>query len=209
MGRYVAQGLSNLDKETGQGLPALDWTYGAHGVVVDVDPETGEFDVLTIASVFDVGRVINPEITRGQCVGGMVQGLGTALCEGYIYDQQGRLLNASFTDNKIPTARDIPDRIESLAVETAQLDGPFGARGVGEHPMISVAPAIGNAIQHATGAELMHMPMRFEDVWRALRAKEPIDNWITKTPVGSCRSDLPGGNGPALTMGVRPALVTR
>jgi CO/xanthine dehydrogenase Mo-binding subunit len=197
VGRYVAQGLTNLDKETGQGLPALDWTYGAHGVVVDVDPETGEFDVLAIASAFDVGTVINPAIVRGQCVGGMVQGLGTALCEGYIYDQQGRLLNPSFTDNKIPTARDIPDRIECMAVETAQLDGPFGARGVGEHPMISVAPAIGNAIQQATGAELMHMPMRFEDVWRALR-----DNWITETPVGSCRSDLPGGpaplEGPAL-----------
>ena len=195
VGRYVAQGLTNLDKETGQGLPALDWTYGAHGVVVGEDPETGEFDVLAIASVFDVGKVVNPEIVRGQCVGGMVQGLGTALCEGYIYDQQGRLLNPSFTDNKIPTARDIPDRIESVVVETAQLDGPFGARGVGEHPMISVAPAIGNAIQHATGAELVHMPMRFEDVWRALRDKEPIDNWITETPVGSCRSELPGSDG--------------
>jgi CO/xanthine dehydrogenase Mo-binding subunit len=196
VGRYAAQGLSNIDKETGQGFPALDWTFGAHGVIVDVDPETGEFDVLAIASVFDVGTVINPALVRGQCVGGMVQGLGTALCEGYIYDQQGRLLNPSFTDNKIPTARDIPDRIECLAVETEQLDGPFGARGVGEHPMISVAPAIGNAIQHATGAELMHMPMRFEDVWRALRDKEPIDNWITETPVGSCRSELPGSQTP-------------
>ena len=84
---------------------------------------------------------------------------------------------------------------EHRLVETAQLDGPFGARGVGEHPMISVAPAIGNAIQHATGAELMHMPMRFEDVWRALQNKAPIDNWITETPTGSCRSDLPGGGG--------------
>ncbi len=191
VGRYVAQGLTNLDKQTGQGLPALDWTYGAHGVVVDVDPDTGEFDVLAVASAFDVGKVVNPAIVRGQCVGGMIQGLGTALCEGYIYDEQGRLLNPSFTDNKIPTAQDVPDRVDSLVVETGQLDGPFGARGVGEHPMISVAPAIGNAIQQATGAELMHMPMRFEDVWRALRNKEPIDNWITATPVGSCRSDLP------------------
>jgi CO/xanthine dehydrogenase Mo-binding subunit len=193
VGRYIAQGLTNLDKETGQGLPALDWTYGAHGVVVDVDPDTGEFDVLAISSAYDVGRVVNPGLVRGQAVGGMVQGLGTALCEGYIYDQQGRLLNPSFTDNKIPTARDIPARIDTAVVETAQLDGPFGARGVGEHPMISVAPAIGNAIQHATGAELLHMPMRFEDVWRALRSHEPIDNWITQTPAGSCRSDLPGG----------------
>ena len=65
VGRYIAQGLTNLDKETGQGLPALDWTYGAHGVVVDVDPDTGEFDVLAIASVFDVGKVVNP----GSCAG--------------------------------------------------------------------------------------------------------------------------------------------
>ena len=188
VGRYVAQGLSNLDKETGQGLPALDWTYGAHGVIVDVDPQTGEFSILKIASVFDVGKAINPGLVRGQCIGGMMQGLGTALCEGYIYDQQGRLLNPSFTDNKIPTAKDLPDVVESIVVETPQLDGPFGARGVGEHPMISVAPAIGNAIRQATGVELLHMPIRAEDVWRAMGDKEPIDNWITKSPFGHCRS---------------------
>ncbi len=188
VGRYIAQGLTNLDKETGQGNPALDWTYGAHGVVVEVDPASGEYRVLKIASAFDVGKVVNPGIVRGQCIGGMVQGLGTATCEGYIYDEQGHLLNPSFTDNKIPTARDIPDVIESIAVETPQLDGPFGARGVGEHPMISVAPAIGNAIHRAVGAELTHMPIRAEDVWRAMTKREPIDNWITKTPAKSCRT---------------------
>jgi len=189
VGRYVAQGLSNLDKETGQGLPALDWTFGAHGVIVEVDLETGEYKIIKIASVFDVGKVINPDIVRGQAIGGMIQGLGTAICEGYIYDEKGHLLNPSFTDNKIPTAKDLPEEIESIAVETAQIDGPFGARGVGEHPMISVAPALGNAIRQATGAELLHMPIRFEDVWRAMRKRVPIDNWITKTPTGSCRSD--------------------
>lgn len=189
VGRYVAQGLTNLDKETGQGNPALDWTYGAHGIVTEVDPVTGEFHVLKIASVFDVGKAINPEMVRGQCIGGMVQGLGTAICEGYIYDQAGHLLNPSFTDNKIPTSKDLPDVIESIVVETPQIDGPYGARGVGEHPMISVAPALGNAIQQAVGAQLMHMPIRSEDVWRAMRNVEPIDNWITKTPSGSCRSD--------------------
>ncbi|MGO8694043.1 MAG: xanthine dehydrogenase family protein molybdopterin-binding subunit [Rectinemataceae bacterium] len=189
VGRYVAQGLTNLDKETGQGLPALDWTYGAHGIIVEVDPDTGEYKIIKVASAFDVGKVINPDLVRGQAVGGMIQGLGTAICEGYIYDQEGHLLNPSFTDNKIPTAKDLPEEIETIAVEVPQLDGPYGARGVGEHPMISVAPALGNAIQHAVGAELLHMPIRFEDVWRALRDKEPIDNWITKTPSGSCRSD--------------------
>ncbi len=188
VGRYIAQGLTNLDKETGQGLPALDWTYGAHGIIVEVNAETGEYNVLKVASAFDVGKVVNPETVRGQCIGGMIQGLGTATCEGYIYDGQGHLLNPSFTDNKIPTAKDMPVEIELYAVETPQLDGPYGARGVGEHPMISVAPALGNAIQQAVGAEITHMPIRFEDVWRAIRAHDPVDNWITKSPFGTCRS---------------------
>lgn len=188
VGRYIAQGLSNLDKETGEGSPALDWTYGAHGMIVEVNEATGEYHVLKVGSVYDVGRAINPEIVRGQAIGGMMQGLGTAICEGYIYDQQGRLLNPSFTDNKIPTSKDLPMEIECAVVETPQIDGPYGARGVGEHSMISVAAALGNAIQKATGAEIMHMPMRFEDVWRSMQKKEPVDNWITKSPFGSCRS---------------------
>ena len=188
VGRYTAQGLTNLDKGSGQGLPALDWTYGAHGIIVEVNPTTGAYHILKIASAYDVGKAINHELVRGQCIGGMVQGLGTALCEGYIYDQQGHLLNPSFTDNKIPTSKDLPDEIECIIVETAQLDGPYGARGVGEHPMISVGPALGNAILNATGAELTHMPIRGEDVWRAMNSKAPVETWITKTPVGSCRS---------------------
>jgi CO/xanthine dehydrogenase Mo-binding subunit len=182
LGRYTAQGLSSLDKETGQGLPALDWTYGAHGVIAEVDPDTGEYTVIKIASVFDVGKVINPGTLRGQCIGGMIQGLGTAQCESYLYDDDGHLLNPSLTDNKILTAKDLPEQIECFAVETPQLDGPFGARGVGEHPMISVAPALANAIHDATGAELVHMPVRFEDVWRAIHNKQPVDIWITKRP---------------------------
>lgn len=188
VGRYMAQGLGHIDKETGQGLPALDWTYGAHGMVVETDPETGEYTILKIASAFDVGKAINTGLIRGQAIGGMVQGLGTAVCEGYIYDEEGHLLNPSFTDNKIPTAMDLPLEIESMVVETAQIDGPYGARGVGEHSMISVCSALGNALQQGVGVELTHMPMRFEDVWRALNNKMPIDNWITKSPVGSCRS---------------------
>ncbi len=168
LGRYMAQGLTNLDKETGQGLPALDWTYGSHGVVLEVDLETGEFDIIQVASAFDVGKTINPQAVRGQVIGGMIQGLGTALCEGYAYDSEGHLLNPSFTDNKIPTAKDIPEKIEGIVVETPQIDGPYGARGVGEHSMIALCGAIGNAIYWASGADLTHMPIRHEDVWWAL-----------------------------------------
>ncbi|MFP4643694.1 MAG: xanthine dehydrogenase family protein molybdopterin-binding subunit [Spirochaetales bacterium] len=188
VGRYIAQGLSHLDKETGQGNPALDWTYGAHGMIVEVDEKTGEYNVLKVSSVFDVGKAINPDAVRGQAIGGMLQGLGTATCEGYIYDQQGHLLNPSFTDNKIPTSKDLPSEVEAIVVETPQIDGPYGARGVGEHSMIAVAAALGNCIQNATGAQLTHMPLRFEDVWRAVQRHEPVDNWITKSPYGSCRS---------------------
>lgn len=188
VGRYIAQGLTHLNKETGQGLPAIDWTYGAHGMTVEVDQETGEYNVLKVVSVFDVGRVINPDEVRGQALGGMMQGLGTAVCEGYIYDQKGHLLNPSFTDNKIPTAADLPFEVEAIAIETPQIDGPYGARGVGEHSMIGVAAALGNAIQHATKAELTHMPIRYEDVWRAMQKRKPVDNWITRSPYGSCRS---------------------
>ena len=172
IGRYIAQGLSNLNKETGQGNPALDWTYGAHGLVVEVDPKTGEYTIIKVASAYDVGCVINEASVRGQAIGGMLQGLGTAMCEGYIYNDKGQLLNPSFTDNKIPTSLDIPEEIDCIAIETPQIDGPFGARGVGEHSMIAVCGALGNAIEQAVGAVLTHMPIRQEDVWRALSNKK-------------------------------------
>ena len=86
--------------------------------MVGVDRESGEFEVLQISSVYDVGKALNPGLVRGQCIGGMMQGLGTALCEGYIFDEKGRLLNPSFTDNKIPTAKDIPQEAAIFFVET-------------------------------------------------------------------------------------------
>lgn len=169
VGRYMAQGLSNLDKETGQGNPALDWTYGAHGIIVEADPVTGEYDVLKVASCFDVGRAINPGSVRGQVIGGAIQGLGTAMCEGYIYDRAGRLLNPSFTDNKILTSLDVPPAMVAMVIETPQVDGPYGARGVGEHSMIAICGALGNALQNCIGVDITHMPVRQEDVWWALQ----------------------------------------
>ncbi len=186
LGRYIAQGLSNLDKQTGQGYPALDWTFGAHGVIVESDPKTGEYRVIKVASAFDVGRAINPAMVRGQIIGGMLQGLGTATCEGYIYNEQGVLLNPSFTDNKIPTAMDLPEEIEGIVVETPQIDGPYGARGVGEHSMIAVCAGLGNALANAVGVDLTHMPIREEDVWRALNNKKSVNHFITKCDFG-CR----------------------
>ena len=75
-GKYTAQGLTNIDKETGQGNPALDWTYGAHAIVVEVNPVTGEYRILKTASAYDVGRVINPDLVRGQALGASSRGSG-------------------------------------------------------------------------------------------------------------------------------------
>jgi CO/xanthine dehydrogenase Mo-binding subunit len=186
VGTYIAQGLTNLDKETGQGNPALNWTFGAHGIICKVNRKTGEFEILQIVSAFDVGKAINPELVRGQVLGGVIQGLGTALCEGYVYDKEGHLLNQSFTDNKILTIRDLPPIIESISIEHEQSDGPYGARGVGEHPMIGVAPALGNAIEDAVGASLTKLPIRYEDVWRALGKEEPKNHWLSGTTTGIC-----------------------
>ncbi len=172
VGRYIAQGLTNLNKENSQGSPALDWTFGAHGLIVEVNEKTGAYNVIKVASAYDIGQVINEGSVRGQAIGGMLQGLGTAMCEGYIYNDKGALLNPSFTDNKIPTSLDIPEEIECLAIETPQIDGPFGARGVGEHSMIAVCGALGNAIEQAVGADLTHMPIRQEDVWKALNRRD-------------------------------------
>jgi CO/xanthine dehydrogenase Mo-binding subunit len=167
-GKSIAQGLCNLDKETGQGRPALDWTFGAHGIEVEVDKNTGDIEILKIVSAFDVGKVMNEMLLKGQVVGGIIQGVGTALFEGMIYNDKGKLLTRNFVDYKIPTMRDLPKAIELHFVETPQLDGPYGARGCAEHPMISITSAIGNAIADATGTEIFELPFSADKVYRAL-----------------------------------------
>ncbi len=89
-GRYIATGLTHLDLETGQGRPAQFWTYGAHAVEIEVDTETGEVEVLKVATALDAGKVLNPLQCRGQVVGGVVQGLGSALWEGFLFSEDGR-----------------------------------------------------------------------------------------------------------------------
>lgn len=170
-GKSIAQGLTFLNQETGEGRPALDWTFGAHGIELEVDKNTGDIEILKIASAFDVGHVMNKMLLEGQVVGGIIQGLGTALCEGMIYDNKGRLLTRNFVDYKIPTMQDLPEKIELHFVETPQLDGPYGARGCAEHPMISITSVIGNAISDATGVEITELPFTANKVYMALNKR--------------------------------------
>lgn len=168
-GRYIAHGLTHLDPETGQGLPALDWTYGAHGALIEVDTETGDIEVVKIVSAFDAGKVINRQQCQCQVVGGVVQGLGSAVSEKFVFNKDGRFMNATLKDYKIPTARDIPRESVALFVETPHPEGPYGARGVAEHPMISVPSVIGNALADATGIEMLVFPLDPETVYMALK----------------------------------------
>ena len=178
-GTYIAQGLTNLDPATGQGLPALEWTYGAQGVEIELDRDTGDIHVLKVVSALDVGKVINKKLCDGQVSGGVVQGLGVALSEQHIYSREGTLLSNSFTDYKILTSVDVPDEIVSLYVETPQLDGPYGARGMAEHPMLAIPPALGNAIYNVTGVDIYDLPLSPEKVYFAL--KKARNNGSDKT----------------------------
>ena len=170
-GVYMADNLTNLTPDTGQGLPALVWTFGAHGVDLEVDTDTGEINILKVASAFDVGEVINKKLFDGQVTGGVVQGIGSAILEGFKFSPDGRLMNPSFTDNKIPTAKDIPQEVVPMNAGNPQANGPFGARGVGEHPMISVPSAIANALYDALGINFHELPLTPEKVALAIANK--------------------------------------
>ena len=170
-GRFMPDYVTPLDAETGQGPRAVvHFTTGAQAVEVEVDEETGHVKVLKIVSAFDVGKAINPDLVRTQMEGGAVQGLSTALLEHLILEE-GQPKNPNFTDYRIATAVDAPSELVNIIVEVPQDDGPFGARGVGEHPMVPTAPAIANAVRNAVGIEIDAMPITSEKVWAALRAK--------------------------------------
>ena len=101
--------------------------------------------------------------------GGLLQGLATVLYEDMRYDEDGRLLNPNFTDYKIPTSMDIPREMVPIIVEVPQPDGPFGARGVGEHTMIPAAPCVANALEDALGIRITTMPLTAEKIALAVR----------------------------------------
>ncbi len=173
-GSFIPPNIRNADKKTGLGdHPVVFWTYGVQGVEVEVDLETGQTKVLTVASCFDVGKVMNPQLLEGQIEGAIVQGMGTALFEELML-KDGKVMNPSFVDYKIPTADDMPEMIIKF-VENPEETGPFGARGVAEPAMVPSAPAIANAIYDATGIRLNTMPLTAEKVLTAIKEKQKND----------------------------------
>src|SRR4051794_29331225 len=139
----------------------------AHLTQVRVDRETGAVDVLRHVIAQDVGRVLNPALVEGQLLGGTAQGLGWALFEELAHDELGQLRTGSFVDYAIPAAGSVPP-IELEIVEVPAPDGPFGAKGIGEAPVIATAAAVANAIAAAVGVRLRELPMTPGRVWAAL-----------------------------------------
>ncbi len=147
----------------------------AHLSHVRVDPDTGAVSALRHVVAQDVGRALNPALVTGQMRGGTAQGLGWALLEELAYDDHGQLSTGSLVDYAMPTAGGTPP-IDVEIVEVPAPDGPYGAKGVGEAPVVGVPGAVGNAIASATGgARVRRLPMTAERVWRAVNGNDGRD----------------------------------
>jgi CO/xanthine dehydrogenase Mo-binding subunit len=155
---------SPLD-ENGQGVPYAVFGFGAHMAEVEVDIVLGTVKVLKITAAHDVGRAINPTLVEGQIEGGVAQGLGLALMEEF-FPGRGENLH----DYLIPTIGDVPP-IESILIEDASPLGPFGAKGIGEQALIPTAPAILNAIHHATGVRMYRVPVTPDRLRAAIKER--------------------------------------
>ena len=166
------------DPETGQGgKPNVHYTVGAAAVSIEIDRETGRMKIPKIVLAVDAGKAINPDLVEGQVAGGLLQGIGTVLYEDMRFDAKGRLLNPNFADYKIPTALETPDEIVPIIIEVPQPDGPYGARGIGEHTMIPVAPIIANAVADALGIRIKSLPITAEKLLLHIRdANEKKDD---------------------------------
>jgi CO/xanthine dehydrogenase Mo-binding subunit len=133
-------------------------TFATHIVDVEVDPETGKVQILRYTAVQDAGKAIYPDYVASQMQGGVAQGVGWALNEEYLYDDQGRLTNASLLDYRMPVALDLP-MIETIIVEVHNPGHPYGVRGVGEVPIVPPPAALANAIHNAVGVRMDILPM--------------------------------------------------
>ena len=164
---YLAPKTTPFDRETGYSTPNLSYAYVAQAVEVEVDLETGFIKILRFVSANDVGQAINPSLVEGQIEGAVVQAVGYAINENFIV-KNGHILTDQLSTYLIPTVLDIPETLESVILEVAEPNGPFGARGLGELPFLPVAPAIAAAVHDATGVWFNEFPLTPERILRGL-----------------------------------------
>ena len=151
--------------------PNFVFPFGTHIAIVEVDPETGVIELKRYISVDDCGPQINPMIVEGQIHGGIVQGIGQALCEGAIYDDNGQLLTGSMMDYAMPRADMFPN-FELDSTVTPSPHQPMGIKGIGETGTIASTPTVYNAVIDALsplGVESIDMPLTSYRVWDAIQ----------------------------------------
>ena len=171
VGTFTLPNNINYDPATGYSpKPAAFWTTAVAGAEVEVDTETGIIEVKKMVESCDPGHIVNPELYKAQVEGGMMQALGTVLFEE-LKLKDGKVLNKSFVDYKIPTIDNTPETFIAMGVEHPEETGPYGARGIGEPAMVPGAPAIANAIYNATGCRFTEMPITPERMLKALQEK--------------------------------------
>ncbi len=141
--------------------------FATHVVDVEVDVETGKVEILRYTATQDAGKAIHPSYVEGQIQGGVVQGIGWALNEEYIYNAEGAMTNASFLDYRMPTCLDLP-MIDAVIVEVPNPGHPYGVRGVGEVPIVPPPAAIANAIYDAIGIRMTELPMSPDRLLKAM-----------------------------------------
>jgi len=162
----------HMDPETGQSEKCTEyWFPSATAAEVEVDTETGQLKVLQLFSVGDTGTAINPRHCEQQLLGAAIMHLGLTLFEEMIFDE-GQLVNGSLLDYQVASIKDMPESFRPVVVEVPHETGPFGAKGAGETGALTVAPAIANAIQDATGVRIRGLPITPEKVLRALAEKK-------------------------------------
>lgn len=158
---------TKMDEETGIGNPYWPYTFGACGVEVDVNKETGKVNILNAVVAQDVGKAINPHLIEGQIDGGFAMGVGYTLME-YLNVVNGKIKNNKLSKYLIPTSLDTID-FKKIIVEDEESSAPYGAKGIGEPVMVYVAPAILNAIYNATGARINELPATPDKILKAIK----------------------------------------
>jgi CO/xanthine dehydrogenase Mo-binding subunit len=165
-GWYIAP-RTTFKMEDGQGDAYVIYSYSANAAEVEVDLKTGVLKVKKIWAAYDVGKIVNPRLAMGQAQGGILQGMSWAVYENLIY-KNGIMVNPNFTDYVIATTADKPE-YDITFIEKPYAEGPYHAKGMGEVPLIGVAPAVANAVKNACGARITSVPLLPEKIWKELR----------------------------------------
>ena len=164
-GNYIMKRLVPLDKETGKGKTGTSWTVGAQAVEIEYDPKLHTYRLLKAVTVADIGKVIHPKMARGGVMGGMSMGFGLATREAFVHDNEGILKNTSFRTYKVMHFGEQPEYVVEF-LESPQIDGPFGARGIGEDGVLGIPSAFIQAISRLTGKEFNILPITPEVIWK-------------------------------------------